>query len=183
VEEVERLLSAPAEQTPRQIRDKAMLEVLYATGMRASELVGLPISSVDLTVGYVRCMGKGSKERIVPLGSSAISCLKGYLESSRPRLTEGRLNPYLFVGRAGRPLTRQGFWQMIRVYALKAGLTKRVTPHTLRHSFATHLLEGGADIRSVQMMLGHSDISTTQIYTHITRKRLKEIYRQFHPRA
>jgi len=183
VEEVERLLSAPAEQIPRQIRDKAMLEVLYATGMRASELVGLPISSVDLTVGYVRCMGKGSKERIVPLGSSAISCLKGYLESSRPRLTEGRLNPYLFVGRAGRPLTRQGFWQMIRVYALKAGLTKRVTPHTLRHSFATHLLEGGADIRSVQMMLGHSDISTTQIYTHITRKRLKEIYRQFHPRA
>jgi len=183
VEEVERLLSAPAEQTPRQIRDKAMLEVLYATGMRVSELVGLPISSVDLTVGYVRCMGKGSKERIVPLGSSAISCLKGYLESSRPRLTEGRLNPYLFVGRAGRPLTRQGFWQMIRVYALKAGLTKRVTPHTLRHSFATHLLEGGADIRSVQMMLGHSDISTTQIYTHITRKRLKEIYRQFHPRA
>ena len=183
VEEVERLLSAPTRQIPREIRDKAMLEVLYATGMRVSELVGLLLHSIDLTVGYVRCTGKGSKERIVPLGSSAITHLKRYLESSRPRLTGGRLSPYLFVGLSGRPLTRQSFWQMIRRYALKARISKKVTPHTLRHSFATHLLERGADIRSVQMMLGHSDISTTQIYTHITKDRLKEIHRRHHPRG
>jgi len=182
-EEVERLLSAPAGQRPREMRDKAMIEILYATGMRVSELVGLSLQSVDLTVGYVRCMGKGSKERIVPLGSSAITHLKSYLESSRPRLLGGRLSSHLFVGPSGRPLTRQCFWQMIRRLALKAGISKKVTPHTLRHSFATHLLERGADIRSVQMMLGHSDISTTQIYTHITKDRLKEIHRRHHPRA
>ena len=145
--------------------------------------MGLPLGFVDHTVGYVRCLGKGSKERIVPLGSSAISHLKRYLESSRPRLTGGRLSPHLFVGHKGRPLTRQGFWRMIRSYARKACIDKRVTPHTLRHSFATHLLERGADIRSVQMMLGHSDISTTQIYTHLTREWLKEIYLRHHPRA
>jgi integrase/recombinase XerD len=183
LEEVERLLSAPAADSARGIRDQAMLELLYATGMRVSELVGLPLGFVDLTVGYVRCLGKGSKERIVPLGSSAISHLKRYLESSRPRLTGGRLSPHLFVGHKGRPLTRQGFWRMIRSYARKACIDKRVTPHTLRHSFATHLLERGADIRSVQMMLGHSDISTTQIYTHLTREWLKEIYLRHHPRA
>jgi len=183
LEEVERLLAAPAGQSPRQIRDKAMLEVLYATGMRVSELVSLPLNFVDLAVGYLRCMGKGSKERIVPLGSSAISCLKRYLESSRPRLTGGKLSPYLFVGHKGSPLTRQGFWRLIKVYSVRAGISKRVTPHTLRHSFATHLLERGADIRSVQIMLGHSDISTTQIYTHIAREWLKEIYLRYHPRA
>jgi integrase/recombinase XerD len=183
LEEVEKLLSAPAGQSAREVRDKAMLETLYGTGMRVSELVSLPLNFVDLAVGYVRCMGKGSKERIVPLGSSAIFYLKRYLEFSRPRLTGGKLTPYLFVGPKGRPLTRQGFWRMIRAYSLKAGIGKRVTPHTLRHSFATHLLERGADIRSVQMMLGHSDISTTQIYTHIAQEWLKEIYFRYHPRA
>ncbi len=183
VGEVERLLATPGGKTPREIRDKAMLEVLYATGMRVSELVGLPLNSVDLTVGYVRCMGKGSKERIVPLGSSALFHLKGYLESARPRLTAGKLTPSLFLGPKGRPLTRQGFWRILRVYSRRAGIQKRVTPHTLRHSFATHLLERGADIRSVQMMLGHADISTTQIYTHIDREWLKEIHHRYHPRA
>jgi len=182
-EEVEKLLSASAGQSVREIRDKAMLEVLYATGMRVSELVGLPLNSVELVVGYVRCMGKGSKERIIPLGSSAIFHLKRYLESSRSHLLKGKLSPYLFVGSGGRALTRQRFWRMIGVYSRRAGISKRVTPHTLRHSFATHLLERGADIRSVQMMLGHSDISTTQIYTHVAREWLKEIYLRYHPRA
>ncbi|MDH7499294.1 MAG: site-specific tyrosine recombinase XerD [candidate division NC10 bacterium] len=183
LEEVEGLLSAPAGQSVREIRDKAMLEVLYATGMRVSELVGLSLNAVDLVVGYVRCIGKGSKERIIPLGSSAIRHLKRYLESSRPHLLKGRLSPHLFIGSGGRPLSRQRFWRLIRTYALRAGISKRVTPHTLRHSFATHLLERGADIRSVQMMLGHSDISTTQIYTHVAREWLKEIYLRYHPRA
>lgn len=183
LEEVEKLLQAPSGDDPRALRDKAMLEVLYATGMRVSELVGLPLNSVDLVVGYVRCVGKGSKERIVPLGSSAVEHLRRYLELSRPRLLGNRLSPYLFVGRRGRPLTRQCFWGLIRRYANQAGIARRVSPHMLRHSFATHLLQRGADIRSVQMMLGHSDISTTQIYTHVAREWLKEIYFRHHPRA
>jgi integrase/recombinase XerD len=183
VGEVERLLAIPGGKTPRGIRDKAMLEVLYAAGMRVSELVKLPLNSVDLTVGYVRCMGKGSRERIVPLGSSALSHIKGYLEAARPLLAAGKLTPFLFLGSGGRPLTRQGFWRILRVYAQRAGIQKRVTPHTLRHSFATHLLERGADIRSVQMMLGHADISTTQIYTHVDREWLREIHHRYHPRA
>jgi len=183
LEEVERLLQAPSGKSPRSLRDKAMLEVLYATGIRVSELVGLPLHAVDLVVGYVRCVGKGSKERIVPLGSSALEHLKRYLEFSRPRLLGNRLSPYLFVGRRGRPLSRQCFWGLIRRYATQAGIARRVSPHILRHSFATHLLQRGADIRSVQMMLGHSDISTTQIYTHVAREWLKQIYFRHHPRA
>lgn len=183
LEEVERLLEAPRVETPIGLRDKAMLEVLYATGLRVSELIALTLSGVNLVVGYVRCLGKGGKERVVPLGTHALATLRAYLEEARPRLVRGHPTPYLFLGRGGRPLTRQGFWKLLKVYAKKAGIGRRVTPHTLRHSFATHLLDRGADLRSVQLMLGHADIGSTQIYTHVSRARLKEVYDRFHPRA
>ncbi len=182
-DEVERLLAFGEATTPQAFRDHAMLEVLYACGLRVSELVGLRLSDLDLTVGIVRVLGKGDKERLVPLGDAAVESLRAYLTHGRPRLERRRASPHLFLGRHGRGLTRQMFWQLLKRYARAAGITKRVTPHTLRHAFATHLLERGADLRSVQLMLGHADIGTTQIYTHLTRARLKAIYDRHHPRA
>ncbi len=182
-EEVERLLATPLTSDQAGIRDKAMLELLYAAGLRVSELVTLRLSDVDLEVGYVRCRGKGSKERVVPLGAEAQKWVHRYLASARPLLARGQSNAALFLNRLGRPLTRQGFWKILRAYAAASGIDRRVTPHTLRHSFATHLLERGADLRAVQMMLGHADISTTQIYTHISRSHLKAVYNRYHPRA
>lgn len=182
-DEVERLLETPDLSQARGLRDKAMLELLYATGLRVSELLSLTLSALDPTVGFVRCLGKGGKERVVPVGSSALTWIREYLTRGRPSLTAQRDSPLIFPGRGGRRLTRQAFWKSIRSYAGKAGIPKRITPHTLRHSFATHLLEHGADLRSVQLMLGHADISTTQIYTHVSRARLKEIHERFHPRS
>ncbi len=182
-DEVEHLLEAPDVSQARGLRDRAMLELLYATGLRVSELLSLSLNALDPTVGFVRCLGKGAKERVVPVGSSALGWLKDYLTRGRPSLTAQRDAPFLFPGRGGRRLTRQAFWKSIRSYARKAGIPKQITPHTLRHSFATHLLEHGADLRSVQLMLGHADISTTQIYTHVSRARLREIHERFHPRS
>jgi integrase/recombinase XerD len=182
-EEVKRLLMAPPTSDAAGLRDKAMLELLYACGLRVSELVDLKLSEVELEVGYVRCRGKGGKERVVPLGSEAQRWLRRYLASARPRLARGLSSPALFLNHLGRPLTRQGFWKLLRAHARAAGLDRRVTPHTIRHSFATHLLERGADLRAVQMMLGHADISTTQIYTRVSRAHLKAVYDRYHPRA
>lgn len=181
-DEVEALLLQPDTMTVLGRRDKAILEVLYATGLRVSELIGLKISNINLQAGYIRTIGKGSKERIVPMGTKAIDSLKQYVRNSRPSFLKKGEFPNLFLNSRGKPMTRQGLWKIIRNYALKAGITKTVTPHTVRHSFATHLLEGGADLRSVQIMLGHADISTTQIYTHVARERLKEIHEKYHPR-
>ena len=183
VEEVRRLLNAPGSGRLSGVRDAAMLEVLYAAGLRVSELVGLKLQDVHLDGGFVRVMGKGSKERVVPIGQYARDKVLVYLEQARGRLTGGIQSRYLFVARAGRPMTRQGFWKLLRGYARAAGLVRKVTPHSLRHSFATHLLEGGADLRAVQIMLGHVDISTTQIYTHVAADRLREIHRKYHPRG
>lgn len=180
--EVERLLAAPAGEQPLDLRDRAMLELLYATGLRVSELVGLKMGALQLDVGYLRAIGKGSKERIVPIGEAAIEELRRYLRHGRP-LLEREGASFLFLNRLGGGLTRQGFWKIIKRRARGAGINKNITPHTLRHSFATHLLENGADLRSVQTMLGHADISTTQIYTHVTRERLRQIHEQFHPRG
>jgi integrase/recombinase XerD len=182
LEEVDRLLSQPDPATLLGQRDKAMLELLYATGLRVSELVGLKLSNINLEAGYVRTVGKGSKERMVPMGGKAIEALKDYLDDGRVRLLKNKLIPHLFLNAWGRPLTRQGFWKIIRQYGLKSGLKGPITPHILRHSFASHLLECGADLRAVQVMLGHADISTTQIYTHVTRERLKQIHEKYHPR-
>ncbi len=183
VAEVERLLAQPDTNQPAGIRDRAMLELLYATGIRVSELVALNVEDVTLDMGYIKCAGKGSKERIVPLGSLAIQSCRAYLDSARPKLVKDREEPALFVNHHGHRLTRQGFWKIVKKYTEDAHIDKEITPHTLRHSFATHLLENGADLRSVQEMLGHADISTTQIYTHVTRGRLKEVYARTHPRA
>jgi integrase/recombinase XerD len=183
VEEVRRLLNAPESRSPKGVRDAAMLEVLYAAGLRVSELVGLKLQDAHLDAGFVRVMGKGSKERVVPIGRYAREKLLFYLGHGRNQLLKNHPSPFLFVARAGRPLTRQGFWKLLRRYATAAGLAKKITPHSLRHSFATHLLQGGADLRAVQMMLGHADIATTQIYTHVANDRLREIHRRFHPRG
>ncbi|WP_027714058.1 site-specific tyrosine recombinase XerD [Desulfuromonas sp. TF] len=180
--EVERLLASPAGERPLELRDRAMFEILYATGLRVSELVGLKLGSLQLDVGYLTAFGKRSKERIVPIGEMAIEELRRYMTFGRPSL-EKEGSPILFLNRSGRGLTRQGFWKIIKRRALEAGISKNITPHTLRHSFATHLLENGADLRSVQTMLGHADISTTQIYTHVTRERLRRIHEQYHPRG
>jgi len=181
--EVEQLLEQPDLRTPLGIRDRAMLEVLYATGMRVSELIRLPVNQVNLESGYVVIYGKGSKERMVPLGSEAMKWVHLYLQTVRERLAKGKESHFLFITRSGRGMSRQRFWKNLKARGLKAGLRKRVTPHLLRHSFASHLLERGADLRSVQMMLGHVDISTTQIYTHVTGERLKKIHQRYHPRG
>jgi integrase/recombinase XerD len=181
--EMNLLLEQPQSDSALSLRDKAMLELMYATGVRVSELTSLSISSINWQVGYILVMGKGGKERIVPVGKSAYDCLRQYVDRSRRPLLGGGISDILFLNRAGKGLTRQGFWKIIRKYALQAGLQKKIHPHTFRHSFASHLLEGGADLRSVQVMLGHADISTTQIYTHITRERLKSIHRKYHPRG
>ncbi len=182
-DDVSRLLEVPMPPTPQGIRDRAMLELTYASGLRVSELVGLRLSDLDLAAGIVRVVGKGGKERLVPLGDAAAESLRLYLRRSRPALERPRASAHLFLGRHGRGLTRQMFWQLLKRTARTAGITKPVTPHTLRHSFATHLLEGGADLRSVQLMLGHADIGTTQIYTHLSRAHLKAVYDKYHPRA
>ncbi|MBD3358016.1 MAG: site-specific tyrosine recombinase XerD [Chitinivibrionales bacterium] len=181
--DVDALLAQPDRTTPRGLRDKAMLEVLYATGVRVSELVALTMENLNLQVGYLVTFGKGSKERVVPLGEAAVDCVNEYITHGRPLLLKENNSRFVFLNGSGKGLTRQGFWKIIRRYALKAGIDKKLSPHTLRHSFATHLLENGADLRSVQMMLGHADISTTQIYTHLTQERLKNIHLQYHPRA
>jgi integrase/recombinase XerD len=181
-QEVELLLSQPDTKKPVGQRDQAMLELLYATGLRVSELVGLKTLHINLDAGYVRTLGKGFKERIVPMGDKAMAALREYLTVGREKFLKGGNSPYLFLNYRGRSLTRQGFWKIIRKYGLKAGIKKKITPHCIRHSFASHLLEAGADLRSVQVMLGHADISTTQIYTHVTRKRLKELHEKYHPR-
>lgn len=183
-DEVVRLLNQPDITTAEGFRDRTMLEVLYATGMRVSELISLTLERVDLNMKYIIAFGKGSKERIVPLGSVAAEFLQQYLEKVRPKLThEERNTNIVFLAFGGHELTRQRFWQIIRAYGRKANINKALTPHILRHSFATHLLDNGADLRSVQELLGHSDISTTQIYTHLTNKRLRDIYAKAHPRA
>jgi integrase/recombinase XerD len=182
-EEVDRLLAVRGAVTPQALRNQAMLELIYASGLRVSELIGLRLASLDLGIGIVRVVGKGDKERLVPVGETAANSLRAYLRDGRPRLEKGRPSDSLFLGRHGQGLTRQMFWQLVKKIARAAGITKTVTPHTLRHSFATHLLERGADLRSVQIMLGHADIGTTQIYTHMSRTHLKAIYDKFHPRA
>ncbi|MHC4251590.1 MAG: site-specific tyrosine recombinase XerD [Planctomycetota bacterium] len=181
--EVERLLDAPGRDTPLGLRDRALLEVLYATGARASEAVGLSPEGVDLQVGYARVFGKGRKERIVPLGRAAIAAVKTYLADGRPRLVTSRDCGRLFVTRTGRALGRERVWRIVRDCARAAGITKPVHPHTLRHSFATHLLQGGADLRAVQEMLGHANVKTTELYTHLDASRLRSVHSKFHPRA
>jgi integrase/recombinase XerD len=181
--DVERLMDAPDRSDPRGLRDAAMLEVLYATGLRVSELVGLRLGDLHLDAGYLRCVGKGAKERVVPLGGEASAALRSYLTGGRTALLAGPRSDVLFPGRSGAALTRQGFWKLLRDHARRAGIRAALSPHVVRHSFATHLLENGADLRAVQLLLGHADISTTQIYTHVNRERLKRLYRDFHPRA
>jgi len=183
LEEVDRLLAAPDASTPLGARDAAMVGLLYATGLRVSELVSLRVRDLNLDAGYLRCLGKGSKERIVPLGRPAAQRLRAYLDGARAANLRGGSHPSLFLNNRGRAMSRQGFWKILKKYGVALGLRGKLSPHVLRHSFATHLLERGADLRSVQMMLGHADISTTQIYTHINRERLRKIYRDFHPRA
>jgi integrase/recombinase XerD len=183
VEDVKLLLSIPDTNIPAGSRDAAMIELLYAAGLRVSELINLKLQDVNMEAGFVRVFGKGSKERVVPIGLFAKQRIDDYLKTARPLILKNIPSRYLFVARAGKPMTRQGFWKLIKRYALKAGFNKRITPHSLRHSFASHLLEGGADLRAVQIMLGHVDISTTQIYTHVAREHLKTMHEKFHPRG
>ena len=183
LEEVDALLAAPDVTTPRGLRDRALVEVLYATGLRVSELVGLRQTDVHLERGYVQCLGKGSKQRIVPLGGEAVAWVQRYLVEARPALAGRRDTPWLFVsGRQAGRLTRGGFWKLLKAHGRTAGLRASLSPHVLRHSFATHLLERGADLRAIQAMLGHADLSTTQIYTHVLEARLRQVYDAFHPR-
>ncbi|MGE7985644.1 site-specific tyrosine recombinase XerD [Lysinibacillus fusiformis] len=184
IEEIEALLMAPNRSKPQGIRDLAMLELLYGSGMRISELIALDLADIHLTMGFVRVFGKGGKERIIPLGKSALSAINSYLNNARGQL-QGKYpkTDAFFINQRGKRLTRQGCWKLMKEHALKVGIQHELTPHTLRHSFATHLVENGADLRAVQEMLGHADISTTQIYTHISKTRLSEVYKQFHPRA
>lgn len=184
VDEVDALLAAPDTGTPRGLRDRALIDLLYATGLRVSELVSLRQSDLNLDVGFLTCIGKGDKQRIVPMGEQAVASLRTYLSSGRAALLKGRSSPWLFPGgRGAAPLTRVGFWKLLKGYARAAGLRTDVSPHVLRHSFATHLLDRGADLRAIQMMLGHAALSTTQIYTHVLEARLKRLYESHHPRA
>ena len=183
LEAVDRLLAQPDTTTARGMRDKALIEVLYATGLRVSELLSLRAGDVNLDAGYLTCIGKGDKQRIVPLGQSAIDWVRRYLHEARPTLLKKRKSGWLFVNaKAGGQLSRVGFWKVLKEYGIKAGITHDLSPHVLRHSFATHLLERGADLRAIQMMLGHADLSTTQIYTHVLEARLRAVYDKFHPR-
>jgi integrase/recombinase XerD len=181
--DVEALLAAPDSATPLGLRDRAMLELLYASGLRVSELVSLSLAQVSTDMGVVRILGKGSKERLVPVGEEALAWMRRYRTEARPRLLVGRSAEALFVTARGQPMTRQGFWHLIKRYAARAGISGTISPHTLRHAFATHLLNHGADLRVVQMLLGHADISTTQIYTHVARERLKQLHAKHHPRG
>lgn len=183
IEEVEALLNSPQGRDPFSLRNKAMLELLYATGMRVSELIGLTLSDIHLSMGFVRCLGKGNKERIIPIGQVATEAVESYLANGRGKLMKKQSHDHVFVNHHGRPLSRQGFWKMLKQLAKNVNIDKPLTPHTLRHSFATHLLENGADLRAVQEMLGHADISTTQIYTHVTKTRMRDVYAHFRPRA
>lgn len=183
VAEIEQLLAAPDIRKPNHMRNLAMLELLYAAGLRVTELVTLKVQDVNLEAGFVRVLGKGSKERIVPMGEKSQQTIRWYISNTRPTLLKDRVSGYLFVARAGRAMSRQSFWKILKGYAAQAGLKKKISPHSLRHSFASHLLEGGADLRSVQVMLGHVDISTTQIYTHVAKDQLKRMHRKYHPRG
>lgn len=182
ISEINRLLTEPDTRKPREMRNAAMMEIMYGAGLRVSELISLRMQDISLDMNVVRIMGKGSKERMVPIGSAARRITMEWINNGREQLLNKVPSPFLFVARAGKPMTRQAFWKIIKKYALQANIHKNVTPHTLRHSFATHLLEGGADLRSVQTMLGHSDISTTQIYTHISKEYLIQMHTKFHPR-
>ncbi len=181
--DIQRLLTAPDTCRPLGRRDAAMLELLYAAGLRVSELVSLHLKHLNLEAGFVRVVGKGAKERVVPIGTQAQKALRDYITNGRPRLLKNEASPYVFIARQGRPMTRQGFWKMIKKYSLTSRINYNISPHTIRHSFASHLLEGGADLRAVQIMLGHADIATTQIYTHVTADRLKAVHRRYHPRG
>lgn len=183
MEEVERLLEAPNIMTPNGCRDKAMLELLYASGLRVSELITLRLNDISFEMAYVRCFGKGSKERIIPLGSYALDALAHYIEVCRPKVANNWQTDTLFLNKNGKGLTRQGFWKLIKKYGREAAITADITPHVLRHSFATHLLSGGADLRAIQEMLGHADIATTQIYTHLLGEQMLDVYNAAHPRA
>jgi integrase/recombinase XerD len=183
LEEVDRLLAQPDVATPRGQRDKALIEVLYATGMRVSELVSLKPGDLNLDGGYLTCVGKGDKQRIVPIGNEAAQWVRRYIKEGRPQLLHRSSSPWLFVNaRDGGPLSRVGFWKVLKEYGIKAGVSRELSPHVLRHSFATHLLERGADLRAIQVMLGHADLSTTQIYTHVLQARLRAVYDKYHPR-
>jgi len=182
-DEIERLVTSPDSSKPRDLRDRAMLELLYATGLRVSELCGLELNAVERRMGVLKVIGKGNKQRMVPFGEPAGAALDRYLATGRPSLLKGRASKYLFVTARGSAMTRQTFWTLLRNHGHRVGIFHRLTPHVVRHSFATHLVEGGADLRSVQIMLGHADISTTQVYTHVARRRLREVIDQHHPRA
>lgn len=183
VEEVDRLLAQPDKTTVPGLRDKAMIELLYSTGLRVSELCAVRVEDLQMDIGCLRCVGKGNKERLVPVGKQAVEAIGEYIRGSRPQFLGGGFSPYLFLNRRGSPIDRVAFWKTVQTYGRQAGLRKSLAPHMLRHSFATHLLDRGADLRAVQMMLGHSDISTTQIYTHVVEERLKQVYKAHHPRA
>jgi len=182
-EEVERLIAAPPDTKPTGVRDRAMLELLYATGLRVSELCRLELAGVELQLGVLRVVGKGNKHRMIPFGQSAAEAMDRYLREGRGKLLRGSASPHVFVTARGGAMTRQAFWFLLKGYGRKVGITARLTPHVVRHSFATHMVEGGADLRSVQIMLGHADISTTQVYTHVARRRLREVVDEHHPRA
>jgi integrase/recombinase XerD len=183
LDDVDRLLSQPDVSVPRGLRDKALIEVLYASGMRVSELIAIRPGDLNLDEGYLTCIGKGDKQRLVPVGQEASDWIRRYMRDGRPALLRKRPSPWLFVNARGGPLSRVGFWKILKEYGLKACIAREISPHVLRHSFATHLLERGADLRAIQVMLGHADLSTTQIYTHVLEARLRAVYDKYHPRS